>query len=206
MRLLLLLFCLYTPFCFGQTEEAASTNPEFQWAATYLHNGTVNPGFQVNGTWVFKENIKIKKNAGLINRQQKRQFILESRLGFYWDPLSHISLFNQYLFSYRWVFEKEGSPQKNWALAAGIGPGYQRNFYAETYEVNANNQVKKLKSASRGFVSSTLDVHFIRARKNKRFSAWILGFNNTFLYNYNATIAPINNFYFGFRFNFKPKT
>ncbi len=207
-HLSLLLLCLYSYTGFGQTKEALSTDPKLLWSASYVHSSTINPGFQVHGTWIFKENVKAKRKSksGLTSRQQKRQFALATRLGFYWDPLSHISLFNQYFFSYRWVFENEGGQQKFWLLAAGFGPGYQRNFYEEVYEVDANNQVKKIGPASRGFVSSTFDLHFTRARKNKRFNAWMFGFNSTFLYNYNATIAPVNNIYFGFRFNFKPKT
>lgn len=183
---------------------------EVQFGLSYLHNGITNPGLQLHAEWVFHSRSKTfqKENRRLGRHFQtsERQFALEGRLGTYWDPLTQWAAFNHYIFSYRFVYRKPGMKQPSWAIALGLGPGYFHSILPETYAVDDQGNVRKIGLAGRGYFSTILDFKFIRERPGKRLSAFFWGLNTFSLYNYNATLAPTNNLYFGFRFQLKSKS
>ena len=196
--------------CWGIAQSDKQTKIPIEFSIAYTHSGTSNPGLQFGADWVFKELVTQKKkkvrNLGEYTVERKRQIALESRLGFYWDPFSHVAVFNQYLLSFRFLFQRPGPDRPQWNMAIGFGPGYQQNLLPEVYEVDANNQVKDLGVAGRGYLSTVFDFRVARERKEKRLNAWFFGLNTVWLFDYNATIAPINSLFFGFRFKLKPQS
>lgn len=204
-KILLLLLCTWT-----STLMAQSNNPKeerFHFGVAYLNNGVINPGLQLDADWVIKVFTKTKNKThpklGKYTIQRKRQLALETRLGFYWDPLANVTLFNQYLLCYRWLYQKPGEEHKDWNLSLGIGPGYHHVLLPETYEVDEQGQVSELGLAARAYPSAILDFRFIRSRKSKRLNAWFIGFNTLSIFNYNATAVSTNSMYFGFRLKLK---
>lgn len=202
---------LFLSLIFCATGVIAQTNiatpSKVQFGIAYLHNGTANPGLQLNADWVFhtrsKRFEKENQKRGKYFQISERQFAVEARLGTYWDPLTQWAIFNHYLLSYRFVYRKPTMKQPSWTLSVGLGPGYFQSILSETYEVDDQGNVRKIGLAGRGYFSTVLDFKFIRERPGKRLGAWFFGFNTFWLNNYNATSAPTNNLFFGFRFQLK---
>lgn len=192
----------------AQSEERTAS--PWQYHLAYVHNGLVNPGLQVGVEWPFKNMVRFKekttRRSGSYLATRRRQLALEARLGFFWDPLTQVGLFNQYLFSYRFVLQKSGTKHPQWMMGVGLGPGYFRSLLTETYEVDANGQVRQLGLAGRGYFAPVLAFRFIRERPDKPIKSWFLEVDTMWLTNYNAGTVSYTQVLFGFRFPFQKLT
>ncbi len=198
----LLLVCMLFP-CLLIAQKDAPQRPSLNWTLGFTNNGIINPGVNVGLEWPFKNTVKIKekksRGSGAYLLTRRRQWALEGRLGLYWDPLTQLAVYNQYLLTLRAVYQKTQDDRPRWMMAIGLGPGYLRSFVGETYQVDQTGQVSPVSFAGRGYFTPMWAVRFIRERKKKE-GAWFFEFNSRWLLGYNSGTVTINTLLFGLRY------
>lgn len=165
-----------------------------------------NGSFQLSNIKYFGINLeaeKLLKSKELEKETKKgklkiknRQFLVFANLGFYQNAGSHTGLLNNYGVKYQKLTRSQ------FYYNIGLGLGFNTNFLPETYQVNDNNEVEKLGTTTRTYLSPILNFGIGRQfKKSGLVDAIYLRQNNLLLLNYNYGINVLLNTELGLRFN-----
>lgn len=194
----LLSFTVYTHS--DEVKEKDKSNDQYSKYAvgiSYFGNMLWNPGFKCNIEYTLWEKIKEKsrlRKGELKTKIRKRELLLLGNIGFYSDPSINTNLFTAVDIAYRRV----GTRRNYWQLQ--LGPGYFRSFFPETYEVNSDDSVEKVKFPGRSYFAPALSMGYGKELQPKRvliLKNWFVKIGSIFLLPYNNTVLPLLNFEVG---------
>ena len=182
--------------CYGQ--ESTSFLQDWHLGISYFGNNLWNPGLQFLGEKVIKEKMvsNVRKDKTKI---KFKQHVIDAKLGFYYDNPTHLAMFNNYTYNFRRV------RNKGKFISIGAGPGVTRVFLPETYTVNNQGKVEKVKFPGRTYFTPVFSLGTGRLWKRSGTNPWQLKIHTFVQLNHNNGFLPLLNVEYGYLFGYKSK-
>lgn len=168
--------------------------------AAYYGNMLWNPGLKFGAEYVWRAKQIVKTNRKNKTKTITKEKILSGDVGFFWDPQSHVGVFNYYGI----IFRRTNS-KRNRQLNFKVNPlGYYRSFLPETYAVTESG-VDKVTLPGRNYYAPSFSIGMGKLQNGKTLKARYVNLNFMFLTPYNTNLSPLISLDFGFRFNGKKR-
>ncbi len=201
----LLCFVLFSFYpVYTQNTDPATIFKSATYTFSYFGNNLVNPGIKSSVNFTLTEKTTDKTKTGRtgksINKSITKQLLAGANIGFFWQPESHIGVFNFYELTYRRIKQSNNS-----FYQFGAGPGIYRSFYPETFEVDNNGNVTKTPLGGRTYFAPVVTFGSGKFKKAGFLNALTFTTNLMFLFDYNSGVVPLLNLEIDFCFDFKKK-
>lgn len=195
----LLIFLLPT---LSQAQDASNSTPsKLSIKGGFYGNNIHNLGLVGGVDYAIWNKEKYQRN--LFNWNEKklkgnRQILLASDLGFFVDKQTFVGTF----FTNGVVFRRTYLNDRDFRI--GISPlSVFHSFFAETYKVDENGNIKKQFLPGRTYYAPTLTLGIGRENMKAAKMGWYFDLEMMILSQYNTSILPLISAEFGYRFNFK---
>ena len=202
LRILTYFLFIYFNSVYSQTDGSISLFDSRIYTFSYFGNNLINPGAKAGITFTLTEKTtlknKTKKKGKKVDKSSTKQLLAGADIGFFWQPESHIGVFNYYEIIYRKIKLRNNSYS-----IIGIGPGIYRSFYPETFEVDDNDNVNKVTFGGRTYFAPVLTFGTGKFKTDSFLHSLTFATNLMFLFDSNSGIVPLLNFEIGFCFDFK---
>ncbi|GAB5539054.1 MAG: hypothetical protein Salg2KO_11570 [Salibacteraceae bacterium] len=187
MRVLLFVFHSLVLMHFGMAQTPPSG--EITGHISYMANNAIRPGvnfgleYGIADKMVLKS--KVKRGKGSMNYVKAHQIILGLNTGVVWHPETSTSSISSLTMEYR----KTTKRRMQWQL--GLGGGYLRSFFPNSYSVNEDGVVSYAPIGSVGYPSVVQFIGYGRYRFDARtLQWWHIRINAHYLLGYNGFLLP----------------